>query len=244
MRKQLFILAISLMFISLASAASYTFKMGDYVDYHFKCIDNNGNFCSPSTILSISIDNQNGTNIINNQTMHGESTFFNYSLPTSDLGTYHVFIIAPGNNATSEFYYLVTAQGIEYSIGQSIIYFILFIVLLTIFIGSIYGFLVIPFNNPRGGDGEVVYVDYKKYFKIGLLALSYVCFIGITFFAWNISYGILQFSSMANFFYFLFRTAFILMFPAFVILFVFGTIRLVKDMKIAKELFRGLSVYD
>lgn len=163
---------------------------------------------------------------------------------TSALGSYLVYGHCDENGVDTPWAYDfdVTAQGLEYTVPQAIIYVILLMILIGVFGFSIYVFMIIPFNNPTVGDGEVVNVDYKKYIKIGMFALAYVCFIGITYFAWNISYGILQFTEMANFFQFMFRTSFILILPMAITLFVFGTIRFVKDMKIAKDLMRGLTV--
>ena len=97
--------------ISLASAASYTYKQDDTIDYRFRCIDLNGDYCPNTVFVGLSLDHPNGSTIYDNSTMTSNPTYYNHTLPTSDVGTYSVFIIAPSINSTTEFTYDVTPSG-------------------------------------------------------------------------------------------------------------------------------------
>ena len=111
---KLAILAIILGILLLynVSAEIPTFKEDNYVNYRFRCIDEDNNYCNNATILYLSIESPTGNNSVDNSTMTWNYTYYNHSLPTNDLGEYNCIIVSPSVNGTiSEFKYLVTTTG-------------------------------------------------------------------------------------------------------------------------------------
>lgn len=198
--------------------------------------------CTFVNLESITINHANPTYLNTPMTQQGYTYNYTYC-NTSFLGNYIVSTCGDIDGANPpicvNYNFIV---GGEFTSAQSLIAIILFIFLLVIFIGSIYSFVVIPFNNPKTPEGEIINVDFKKYLKIGMLGLSYICLVGLIYFSWNFAYGILQFTEMANFFYVLYRFSFIFMFLALPTLFIIAIFRFAKDMSIYKDLIRGLTV--
>jgi hypothetical protein len=237
--KYLMFLALACFFlISVASAEVQSLpsiRQGECAYLEQTCSN-----CTYVNLESVTMNKQPPTYL--NLTMTKQGNSYNYTwCNTSILGKYIVKTCGDVDGANTCVPYDFIVGG-EYTSAQSLIAIILFIFLGLIFISSIYGFMVIPFNNPRTPEGEIVNVDFKKYLKIGLFGLAYVCLVGLIYFSWNLSYGILQFTEMANFFYILFRMSFIFMFLALPSLFIVAVFRFAKDMKIYKDLMRGLTV--
>lgn len=190
MKRQFVILAMLITMISLVSASSFTFKQNDYVNYHFICLDTSGNYCSTATPLTISIDDRNGTNIISNDSMTPNPTYFNYSLPTSNVGNgFHVLIVANGNNATSEFTYDVTPTGDNRGYAFAIFIGLLGFILLGFglfqrneYLGLFAGFMfiIVGIYTMIYGFGNLadVYTRMVAYISIGLgLIISFASMI-------------------------------------------------------------------
>lgn len=138
--------------------------------------------------------------------------------------------------------YLVTANGQDNSITQGIIYLGMLILVVSVFIFLLFSFVRIPYQNNISTDGVLLNINYKKYLKIGLFFALYVCFVAISYFAWNLSFGILQFNEMANFFHVLYQISFSGLFLVLPCSFVFAVVALIKDKKWEKYLDRGLTV--
>lgn len=111
MKKILFVLAFISM-ISLVAATSFEFEKDERVNFRFRCLDENNEYCTSTTILTISIEDPEGLNAFDNSTMTPNPTFYNHTLPTNKIGDYSVIIVAPGDaNATTEFSYEVSPIG-------------------------------------------------------------------------------------------------------------------------------------
>ena len=108
--------------LPLIHAENLIFKQNEYVNYRFRCLDENNNYCNSGTILTISIESPNGTNILDNLSMTYNPTYFNVSLPTNLIGEYNSIIISPTSNGTvSEFKYIITYTGQQVSLSNIII---------------------------------------------------------------------------------------------------------------------------
>lgn len=111
------LLALALFILPIVFAQSYEFELNENINYRFRCLDANNNYCSSGTIVTISIEDPEGINIMDNSSMSGNDTYFNHSLPTNKLGSYKAIIVAPGNaNTTTEFTYLVTPTGFDINV--------------------------------------------------------------------------------------------------------------------------------
>lgn len=138
-------------------------------------------------------------------------------------------------------YIYVTAQGVPYSTIHGLVYVCIFGLLIGLFILLVYLVTTINSDNYRDGEGKVIAINWNKYIKIFLFAMAYITFIAIVYFAWNLSYGILEFKEMEKFFEFVFRTSFILIYPIFVIIIIVGIAQFIKDRKVEEFVKRNLS---
>lgn len=206
----------------------------------------NRTYCPSTFNCNVTIFNKDGI-LINNKAM-GTTLYpqYNYTIQANNLSTtglYYGRQVCCGaiGCADYSFQFDINAQGKEYGAVQGSVYVILLTILILVFTASLYGSIKIRGRNVRTDDGKLFRVNWQKYLKFFLFMMAYVCFIGIAYFAWNISYGILEFTEMAGFFYFLFRTAYILMFPLGLVIVIYALACYVTDRKYEKLLERGLT---
>lgn len=176
------------------------------------------------------------------------STSFDYSFGLSStnfstLGQYYYIVqcnstVLGGYNGE---YIYVTAQGVPYTEVHGIIYSAIMVILVAIFLLIGYIFITIPWGNDRM-EGKVLAVNWSKYFKIFAFVMDYVILIGIFYFSWNISYGILEFKEMAQFFYLMFRFMMIMILPVFTVILIVGVVQYIKDRNINEYLGRNLTL--
>lgn len=246
------ILYISILFILVMGLASSYDDIGTYrsntnLNLNLGC-SYNSTYCPSSFDCNVTIYNQNGI-VINNQLM-GESLFpqFNYTIQSSNLSTtglYYGRQVCCSSSvgcADYSFQFNVNAQGKEYGAIQGSVYIILLTILILVFGFSLYGSIKIPYKNHKSPEGTLYKINWQKYIKLFLFAISYLSFIGITFFAWNISYGILEFDAMAGFFFFLYKTSYILITPICISIIIIGLVTYVNDKKLEKLLERGITI--
>ena len=208
----------------------------------------NSTYCPNTFTCNVTIYNQNGI-IINNLAM-GNALYpqYNYTIPASNLSTTGLYYgrqvccSSSGSCADYSFSFNVNAQGKEYNSIEGSIYFVLLFILVLTLGFSLYGSIKIPYKNHKTPDGTLYKINWQKYLKLFLFAIAYTSFIGITYFAWNISYGVLEFTELAGFFNFLYKTSYILIFPILLFLFVLGLITFVTDKKNQTMLERGLTI--
>lgn len=139
MTKKIYLIGFLLIFlIVIVSSQSFTFELDEEVNFRFRCFDENNNYCPSSVACQISVEAPNGTNILNNQSMTFNTTFFNVTLPTEELGTYSSIIICQStNSSTSEFTYLVTTSGnppLNEGEGFTLFSIIIILIVTTIFL--------------------------------------------------------------------------------------------------------------
>lgn len=241
-------LIIGIIFISLASAFDNigTYRLNQDLNLNLGCSFNN-TYCPDTFVCNISIFNENGL-IINNQIMSNTLyPQYNYTIIANNLtktGLYYGRQVCCGiigcNDYSLEF--MVNAQGKEYGQIQGTIYAILLAILIGVFAFSLYTSIKIESDDIRGSEGELIRINWKKYLKFFMFAITYVSFMGITYFAWNISYGILEFPEMAGFFNFLFTLSYIVIFPIGSFVCIYLVISFITDKKNQKMLERGLYV--
>lgn len=135
MKKGMFILFLFLLSLNFISADCDSklnpLKKGEDINYKFRCFDENNNYCNSATVLVLNIEYPNGTNAIDNSSMTYNLTYFNHTLPTSQIGCYSVIITSPSsNNTLTTFSYEVTPTGDYFSV----IYLIADIVLIFLII--------------------------------------------------------------------------------------------------------------
>lgn len=111
-QKKFLAVFLLILLVGTLSAQSFVFQKNEEVNFRFRCFDSNGAFCNSAIGCQISIEDPDGRNVDDNRSMTQNPTFFNVTLHTSILGTYDSIIICNGANSTSsEFSYIVTADG-------------------------------------------------------------------------------------------------------------------------------------
>lgn len=236
--KQIYLLAFALLFIlpvvSAAECNLGTYKYEDEVQLLQTCAS-----CTYNNLTFLKYPS-------------GQIEYFNTQM-TKDSSSYSFTLNSSYTNQTGKYIYngigdpdaviknwncnfYVNAQGQEYSAIEGIVYLSLFLVLIGMFIAFLYFGLTIEGENIRNEDKEIVMINYKKYFKYSFFVFAYLVFVGLMFFGWNIASGILNFSSLGNFFYVFYNISFVGMFLYIPIMFYVIIRKLIEDSKILKEL--------
>jgi hypothetical protein len=237
--------------IGLASAVEENeyqyFRLGEPSQFLSNCFLND--LPCPDTInCSITIYSPKNNTLINNVPIDYDGYLFNFPLSASDnsqIGCYQASIYC-NNGATflDKFAvsYCVTPNGTSTTTAQGIMYGAIIFLLMALFTFLTYIYFGIETANTRNEDGNIININYKKYLKFFVFMIGWIILIGISYFAWNLSYAILQFTEMANFFYFIFRLSYILLLPLFIVVVTLMVIRYVQDNKIKEMLMRNLTV--
>lgn len=228
---------VAILIMPLASSSLGSYKMGSCVD--IRTVSDS----APVTLYTLSYPNS--TVIVSNVTMSQTGNSFNYTTCSTEVFGEYVYSYCDGTNFCYVNSFDINGQGQSYSTAQGIIYITLFGLLFLVLIGLLYFSFCIDGDNIRNEDYEIIHINYKKYLKIFLFAMAYVSFVVLMFFAWNIASGILNFDSMAGFFFILFKISYAVMFVMLPILFIYAIWRWVlTDNKILKELRKGYTFKD
>lgn len=208
----------------------------------------NGTYCVNTVNCNLTLSSP--TKLLLNNVPMTTTSFpqYNYTISATNLtenGQYYGSQVCCGTAAIGcsdySFKFNVNPQGKDAS-NDGVTYMTMFLFLISTFVFSIWAFIRLPFTNGSDSYGDVVHVEWKKYLKICSAVLAYVCFIGITYFAWNISYGVLQFEEMGNFFKALFTLSYFGLIVFFPITMVFGIAWLFRDYKLHEKIQKGLTV--
>lgn len=162
----------------------------------------------------------------------------------TSIGSY-AYIFQCNETSIGGFYQSVVRanpQGKQYTSTDGLIYVIALSILFAIFILSLYGSFKIPFKNEANTEGTMYKINWKKYLKLFLFAVAYTSLLGLTFFVWNISIGILEFKELGDFFYVMFRILYILIFPVCASIIIIGLASYVADRKYEKLFKRGVGI--
>ena len=164
-RKIILVFILSIFLFSFISASLPLVKQND-------CVQIRTILNTDSVNLS-SITYPNETTLFLNEEMTKNALTFNYTFcGTNVLGTYvYDYFDASLDTYTNDF--LVTPSGNITTTGESILYFIIVIVM---FVGSIilfYFILTLPYKNPRDNQDVVIEITMAKYLKVFLIAILY-----------------------------------------------------------------------
>ncbi len=165
MKKILLCLMLGIFLISLATATLPPVKQNECVQ--LKTILNT------AWVNISSITYPNGTTLFLNQEMTKNALTFNYTFCGTDtLGLYlYDYFDAEGNAYPNDF--LVTPSGKVPTVAESILYFLLTIIMFAGSIAIFYLILIIPYQNPKNEEGVVVEITKLKYLKVFLITILY-----------------------------------------------------------------------
>lgn len=234
----------------VTASPSFFIKNSEAYNITFSCKNEQNTLalCSNSASCNITIAYPNSTLMVSN----GEATNLNngkfrYSLVSSQTqlnGEYAVWAGCSdgGLNNSLSFSYRVTQTGEELTEGKGLVYMVLLIGTLIIFIFSVYGSIVLPFKNKRGELGNIIKIERLKYFKITLMVVTYLIFIWLINLLLTLSVNFLLLTQFTTFFTVIFNFLNAMVYPIFVMVFVFMLFMLWNDLKLDKMLDRGLMV--
>lgn len=159
------------------------------------------------------------------------------------LGEYAYKITATNGdlNKTSEYKFEITPTGKLYTTSEGLTYILLITFLVFLFILSLYGAIKISSKNHKNEFGETIEINWGKYSKYLLGGLSYMLFVWIIYFAWNISYGFLQLGAMTTAFYWLYRLCFAISFPVIIFILLAIILNYTSDKKMQGYYDQGVS---
>lgn len=189
-----------------------------------------------STGSNITIYYPNSTIAVDNQAMTKlKGMIFNYSFcDTNELGKYIYDYCDQNGDNCKQNTFSISPTGDELNIGQGIMYMFMLLAMVCFFLLFLFGAIKLPFRNERGGEGDVVKIQWKKYLKLFCIGMCYVTFVWIVFISWNLSWGYLQMRGLSVFFKYLFYLVFSLSLPAFVGFIILFTVSYINDKKIQR----------
>ncbi len=240
-KKILILVFVGLFLISLVCAAQQTlgtFKQGECLQLtqsHGNCTYNNISFVYQTNDATL-------YNISDQMTKVG--TFYNYTFcNTSLVGEYIVNGFGdPDGVRTSWIYnFWITPTGRNLETSDSITHLILTIFSLVLFLLCLWGGMALPFRNNRNDEGGIISVQKLKYFKVGLIFLSYVFFIWMLNLLLALSTNFSILTQYTKFFEVIFSVMNAASYPIFVFMLIFMSILAWKDLQLKKLLERGIS---
>lgn len=236
--KYLTVIFITLLFIlNLVSAVDIVRK-----DSCTNIIQTCGN-CTFSNVTSILYPN--GSIQLSQLVMTKTGTVYNLTFcKTQTTGNYIITgsYNPTGLTSTWTTNFLVNSQGKIYSTTDGLVYLGIIAILISIFLLGLYGSLAIPYENNRSVDGNFISINYKKYIKMFAITMTYLSFVAITYFCWNLSIGILEFQELGRWFYVFYRISFIVMIGFIPVMFVMTLINIFKDNNLREKIQRGLTI--
>lgn len=174
--KLIFILIFGMLFISMASAYTWGIqKQNACVNISAVCPLPNCNYTKIDFLIL-----PNNTMVLNNAVAihYNTSWIYNFCI-TDKLGIYTLKGYSKNSSETIYFEgnFKITPSGRESTTAESILYFVMVLVMLSICIVIFYFILVLPYENERDESGNVTGIIKLKYLKIFFIALIYPLFI-------------------------------------------------------------------
>ncbi len=135
----------------------------------------------------------------------------------------------------------VTSTGRLLKTSDSINYSILTLGALFLFLLCLYGGMVLPFKNERDEEQKIVSVEKLKYFKVGLIFLSYVFFVWFLNLLLTLSTNFSVLTQFTKFFEVIFSVTNTVSLALFVLMLFLMSVLAWKDLQLKKLLDKGIS---
>lgn len=240
-------LAFVLIFTAGVSAQSYVFPQSQDIDLKITCLDENNSYCNNATLCNLTITDPNSIDLITNEPTTHNPTFYNYTLNTTQTettGVYEAKVFCSGTtDGWSAFLYEVTPTGTKLSTPQSIIYFVLLGFLILLLVLDMFGIGFVGAKSKGATTNEeLLSVSSLKYVKSVLYVTGYALLWGIIFIASNISLAYLNFEMLGTFLFTLSKIMLILIFPIFIIWFIWIFVKIFQDKEMKSMIERGVDM--
>lgn len=228
--------------VASALETSYIFEQDEIVDLKVPCLDINDFPCTSSITCNITIQYPNSENLVNNEVMTYNPSYFNYSInDTLNLGYYSTSVFCYGtNNGFSHFQFEITPSGSVPTTSQGIMYAFLLVVGILLMVLCIYGAATMDDRNEFTLRGTLLKVNFNKYWKQGLYFLAYLCLIFIAFISWQISAKFLWHDFTTTIFYTTHLVLWIALLPLFIVFVIISLIKWMADLELMNLAKRNL----
>jgi len=206
-------------------------------------------FYTSSALCNMTAYNPVWNAIIENKALTYNSTLqaYNLTIPSTKVnltGTYcyDITCSVSGINSTQQFCVEVNPDGKDYTTAESITYIFVLLLTVSIFFFFIWGAMKID-TTPRINEyNELVKVNWNRHIRNLLIVTCYLMFVFITYITWNISFAYLDLPSVGNFFVFLHRYSFALMWPFLAVYIILTFVLFIHDKKLQGLIDKGIRV--
>jgi len=240
--KSYYTFALAFLFIilytSIASADYGVYKQGKPIDIKLSC---DLIACGDPTSIVISLPNT--TNVVNSS-MTQFGGYLNYTFTgTTEIGTYRFFVFADDTVAADDYYtdtFEVTYLGEKASTSQSIIYMILFSVMIFVFFMIIFFINLLPASNMKDEEGRILSITYLKYFRLPLWFIEWMLFIAILYLSSSLAFAYLGEELFAQILFVLFRVCFGFTPVILIVMIIWMFVKMFHDKQFQNMLNRGI----
>ena len=237
------ILAMILLVLPMVSASDFNLKQNETSDLKLGCTDGSGVFCTAVTNCTLTLLDPNMNAIIDTQDMTRQSSYYNYTIDSSNLtssGEYNGIMVCVGTAYYNEFTLGVSVEGFEPTISDSILYVSLLGLTILLMVLCIAGAFLINGKNEFSMGGDILKINFNKYLKQLLFFIAYLFFMFTTWIAWSISDKFLDLGIGSTIFYYAFIISWIFFFPILIAFTTISIISWILDLKLHKMKERGL----
>jgi hypothetical protein len=233
MRKQLTFVFAMLFLLMLFSqnVNAQTYSQNSEIDIKVSCLNVN---CSEQQ--NITIVSPSTAILIGNEPMTLSNGFLNYTFNQTDsLGTYSFFL---SNGYDDSF--LITPSGTNPTTAQGLIYGLLIFASMFFLIVCLYGAFTIDGKNEFSMGGDLIKVNFNKYYKGFLFLIAYLFAIFTSFLTWQVSAQFLLLDLGTAIFKTIFNILWIGFFPIMILLIIIGFVKWLADVELHNLAERGL----
>lgn len=223
-----------------------TIQAGQDYKFHFHVF--NSSTGKPVNISLVTctfhLYNSSGSHLFKNNDKVGSNDAYDYEQVIKGgnftKNNYYAFIMSCNSSAEGGFYensFYVTQNGESLTVASSVLYSMLSLVVFLIFLISLYFSVSLNYKNERNEKGQVTKIEYGKYFKVGLILISYSLFLWFL----NILVAVSDNFVNLDIFYGLISGLYLVLlrgfFPVFVIVIIWIIVLAIKDINF-KSLMR------
>ena len=201
MKKILLILVMSMFLLNLVSAENSLssskecsiglVKQGDIIELTQTCFGG----CKEVNLTKIMFPNKSVL-LLGKFSMTENGSNYNFTFSnTNTLGIYSYSAegIDPNNNSVGQSCsFEVTYSGLNFGVGQAILYIIFFFMLLFTFIITLFGINMLPKHNQQDEEGRILSVTYLKYLRPVGWMFEYMLVVAMFFMTSNIAFAYLN----------------------------------------------------
>lgn len=175
--------------------------------------------------------------------MTKSSENFNFTWRSTDTVGDYIYTTCGnfnGINTCQNVKFEITYSGLNFGVGQAIIYVILFSMLLFTFFITLFGINLLPKHNQQDEDGRILSVTYLKYLRPVGWMFEYMLIVAMLFITSNIAFAYLNEQLFAKVLFMLFQVMFSFAPLIVVVWIIWIYVGMFHDRKFQEILNRGM----